>query len=138
MRGPARVSDLSILIVTAAATISLSAIGLYLAPAPRERELRGSSLSTAPDGAKAAFLVLKRLGYQVERSFEPLSAVKATPSKTILVVASPWMAPSAQDRQAAQSFLEHGGIILATGDARFLPGLELSSVKMSDEPQIHS
>ena len=58
---------------------------------------------------------MKELGYHVDRSFEPVTAIRHAPERTALVLANPSEAPSAQDVQALQNFVERGGLVLATG-----------------------
>jgi hypothetical protein len=75
----------------------------------------GSSFSNLPDGARAAYLTLRQLGYRVERSHEPLAALSAEPGATVLVLANPRIGLSNQDRRALTDFVERGGIALLTG-----------------------
>jgi hypothetical protein len=115
--------DLTFLIVALTLMIVLASVSYLIAP-PAGTDLRGSTYSSRSDGAKAVFLLLKQLGYTVERSFEPVAAVQAEPSETVLVLASPVQAASAQDRRALRAFLDRGGIVIATGaGAEFLPGM---------------
>jgi hypothetical protein len=118
-----RAGDLVILAVAAVLMVLLGAASYLVAP-PAGNDLRASTYSTRGDGAKAAFLLLKELGYPVERSFEPMSVLRADPAKTILVLASPAGRASAQDTRAMRTFLERGGIVVATGaGATFLPDM---------------
>jgi hypothetical protein len=121
----ARVDDRVILIVAVALTILLAGATVLLAP-PATPGLRGSSLSARADGAKAAVVLLKQLGYRVQASFDPLVAIQADPKQTILVVTSPSPSrhPSNQDRRALRRFVEDGGIVLAAGVGEgYLPDL---------------
>jgi hypothetical protein len=130
-----KAGDLAILIVALALLIVLAAVSYLVAPPPGN-DLRGSTYSSRGDGAKAAFLLLKQLGYTIERSFEPIAAVHAEPSETVLVIASPSLPSSIQDRRALRAFLDRGGIVIATGGgASFLPGMapELSAGKPVDK-----
>jgi hypothetical protein len=120
-----RTSDLTVLAVAGAATLLLTAASFVAAPPDSLPRHDGSSYAAHPDGTRAAFLLLQRLGYPVERSFEPLvSLSRRAPGSTALVIASPSQPPSEQDRRALKAFLEEGGLVLATGaDAgAFLPG----------------
>jgi hypothetical protein len=90
---------------------------------PTPSYARASSYSASGDGARAAFLVLKRLGYRVERSFEPVGTLRAEPRTTTIVLASPLFPPSEQDRRGLRRFIERGGLIVTTGQGlAFLPG----------------
>lgn len=110
-----RTSDLALLAVVAAATILLTVVSFVLSPQQNLPRENGSSYSVHADGAKAAFSLLKDLGYRVERSFDPIASVRAVPAQTILVIASPSGQPSDQDRRALLRFLEQGGTVMLTG-----------------------
>jgi hypothetical protein len=121
---PRRLNDITVLVVAGIAMVLLSIAGALIAPPPAGDEERGSTFSPGPEGAKAAYLTLKQLGYRIDRSVEPLTALTADPSTTVLVLASPSGPPSDQDRRALRRFLEAGGVVLATGigGAVFLNG----------------
>ena len=120
-----RTSDLTVLAVAGAGTVLLTAAGFFLAPPDNLPRNDGSSFAAHPDGARAAVLVLKDLGYAVDRSFEPVATIRRLPEQTTLVLASPSTPPSEQDVRALKTFVERGGIVLATGPsaAAFLPGV---------------
>jgi hypothetical protein len=119
-----RLNDITVLAVAGIAMVVLTIVGALIAPQPAGDDQRGSTFSPGPEGAKAAYLTLKQLGYHIDRSVEPLTAVSADPSTTVLVLASPSEPPSDQDRRALRRFLEAGGVVLATGTggAAFLNG----------------
>lgn len=119
-----RVSDVAILVIAGAAIALLAALGAAISPPPMPGEERGSSYSAGPDGAKAAFLTLKQLGFDIDRSLEPITALAVDPAETTLVLASPSASASEQDRKALHRFLEAGGRVIATGaaGASFLGG----------------
>jgi hypothetical protein len=124
--------DLIFLGVALALMIALSAVSYLIAP-PQSLELRGSTYSARDEGAKAVFLLLKELGYHVERSYEPIAALHAKPSDTILVIASPARRASLQDVRALRSFIDQGGEVIATGGGgSFLP--ELGTVTLVEMP----
>ena len=121
-----RTSDLTVLAVAAVGTVLLTGASFLLAPPDSLPRSDGSSYAAHPDGARAAYLLLKGLGYDVERSFEPVAALRHVPERTMLVLASPSERPSEQDVKALRAFLEKGGRVLATGPAAaeaFLPGV---------------
>ncbi len=75
-----------------------------------------STYSTAPHGAKAAYLLLARMGYRVERSEGPLDAVaNAADAHTVLILAQPTRAPSQHETAAVRRVLARGGRVLAAG-----------------------
>jgi hypothetical protein len=86
----------------------------------------GSSYVAGPDGTKAAYLLLRRLGYQVDRSFEPLTALRDDPRSTLWLVISPVLGPSEGDRAALRRFTAAGGVVVAAGamSEHFLPDVE--------------
>ncbi len=86
-----------------------------------------STYSSQPSGAKAAYLLLKDLGYNVERWEQPPGDLPADASGTVLVLASPSRAPEREDRDALELYLSRGGRILATGSTvgLYLPQAEV-------------
>jgi hypothetical protein len=81
-----------------------------------------SSYSTASGGAKAAYLVLARAGYKVERWERPLHELPKAMGKT-LVLAEPLEAPTREEKDRLKEFLSEGGHVIATGmfAGTFLP-----------------
>jgi hypothetical protein len=126
MRARVGTSDLTILVASGIAMAALTAVTFFIAPAAETSpQTPGSSYSADPAGAKAAYLLLKDLGHDVSRSFEPIPSLGASPETTALVLANPVERPSTGDRQAMDSFVRAGGIVIAFGlsaDA-FLPGV---------------
>jgi hypothetical protein len=110
-----RTSDLTVLAIAAAGTVLLTIASFVAAPPDTQPRNDGSSFATHADGAGAAFVLLKALGYEVERSYEPLNFVRADPERTTLVLANASTRPSDQDVRALRSFLERGGRVLLTG-----------------------
>jgi hypothetical protein len=128
MSSSARTSDLTLLTAGGAAMLVLTALTFLVSPPSTAPQDTGSSYSPGPDGAKAAFLLLQELGYEVERSFDPLATLRADPSRTLIVLTDPTVQSSQQDRLALLRFVDAGGVVLATGlsSAAFLPGLTTS------------
>jgi hypothetical protein len=119
-----RTSDVTVLGVAGAGIVLVTVAAFLASPpdlAPREN---GSSFAAHGNGGKAAFLLLKELDYDVQRSYEPAAALARQPEETVLVIANPTRTPSQQDVRALKAFLERGGVILATGPiaAAFVPG----------------
>ena len=113
---PARgLSDLSLVIGAIVAIAALSLFGAILAPAPNPIDQGTSTFSAGPHGTKGAYLTLAELGYRVERSIEPMTAVQADPATTTLILSGEER-PSEQDRRAIREFLGKGGTLLAVGD----------------------
>lgn len=110
-----RLSDLSLVIGAGVAIAVLSVLGAIVAPAPNPIDAGTSTFSAGPRGTKGAYLTLAELGYRVERSIEPMTAVQADPATTTLILSGEER-PSEQDRRAIREFLEQGGTLLAVGD----------------------
>ena len=117
-------TDLTILIVAGIVMLALSLASFLIAPVDSTPQIPGSSFSTVPSGARAAFLALKEAGYDVRQSYEPVSHFRSS-ARAVLILADPSLPPSQGDLRALLAFIEGGGTVLATGDAAgaFLPGL---------------
>jgi Domain of unknown function (DUF4350) len=85
-----------------------------------------SSYSTLWDGAKAAYLLLGELGYDVKRWDSSPTELDAKSENEVLILASPLQPASSEEITALRSFLERGGRIVATGDeiTEYLPGAQ--------------
>ena len=88
-----------------------------------------STYSAQRFGAKAAFLLLQQSGYTVRRWEQSPSDLPADPAHTVLVLASPFRAPTRDEKNALQTFVHRGGKVLATGRSAstYLPQAELES-----------
>jgi hypothetical protein len=132
-----RTGDLTVLGIAAIGTVVLTAASFLVAPDASVPRQDGSSFAVHRDGAKAAYLLLRELGYRVDRSYEPLAALDADPKSTALVLANPLERPSEQDVRALKTFLNKGGVVLATGPlaAPFLPGVPSVRLKQGRAPK---
>lgn len=85
-----------------------------------------SSYSQSWNGAKAAFLLLQNLGYNVQRWERSPVEIEGDAANEVLILAEPLQAPSEDERFAIRNFLANGGRVLATGASagRFLPEAE--------------
>jgi len=118
-------TDRSILIGAGILVVLLALATSFLSPSRRSgRTGYPSSYSTAWDGAKAAYLLLEELGYDVQRWDRSPTELTGDPSNQVLILASPLQPASSEETAALRRFLEDGGHILTTGDdfAEFLPG----------------
>ncbi|MFQ5663174.1 MAG: DUF4350 domain-containing protein [Terriglobia bacterium] len=120
---PLEAGDRRILIVAGALLLILLIGALLLSPPGQKARGFPSSYSAASDGAKAAFLVLKELGYRVERWESPAPDLPSESAGTVLVLAEPFLPPARTERHAVRAFLRRGGRVLATAGtgAIFLP-----------------
>jgi Domain of unknown function (DUF4350) len=124
---PARLdrTDRSILIVAGVLVIAL-AIATSFLNANRKDGRAGfpSSYSTSWDGARAAYLLLQELGYEVRRWDKSPTEFEGDPQNQILILASPVQPATAEEIAALRIFLQRGGRVVATGGdvGDFLPG----------------
>lgn len=135
---PVRPADLTVVAFAAIAGILLAAAGA-VGTAGMVGTGSASSFNSGPDGGRAAFLVLEQLGYRVERSYEPVTAIRADPATSTLILAQPVVPLSDLDRHALQQFISAGGIVLATGgggaDALGGAGVDSGSGEMAAGPR---
>jgi hypothetical protein len=83
-----------------------------------------STYSYGPGGGRAAFQLLKEMGYTVERWEKSPLELPSRGEGTVLVLAQPVYPAGEDERQALKRFVRTGGRILATGAymaSRFLP-----------------
>ena len=105
-----------------------------------------SSYSAQSSGAKAAYLLLQDLEYNVERWEQPPGELPVEATHTILILAGPLNTPSEEEKAALQVYLARGGRILATGatadlylpQARTIRELAPSSLPQEYQPQLVS
>jgi len=117
-------TDRSILIAAGVLVVALALATAVLTPTRRGgRTGFPSSYSTSWDGAKAAYLLLGELGYDVHRWDQAPTEIENGAKGQVLILANPLQPPTAEDLAALRRFLERGGRIVATGDnaAEFLP-----------------
>jgi hypothetical protein len=128
-----RTSDLTILGGLAIVTVLLTVASFVLSPVQSLPTEDGSSYAVHAEGGKAAFLLLKDLGYGVERSHDPIANLRAVPGETTLILANPTLPASQQDRRALRTFLEQGGTVLVTGPSAptFLPEAPRTTSKLT-------
>jgi hypothetical protein len=91
-----------------------------LAPQEDDDNMVPSSFSSGTHGAEAAYLTLQRSGYRVERWERPLSDLpQQSDAHTVVILAGPM--PTRKTLTAARSavavILQHGGRVIATGQA---------------------
>lgn len=108
--------DRRLLLITAVLVLCTTVLLVLVHPEEQPDSFIPSTYSTAPHGAKAAYLLLARMGYRVERSEGALDSVAdSADARTILILAEPTRAPSQQEAAAVRRVLERGGRVLAAG-----------------------
>jgi len=117
--------DRNLLIGAGVLLLVLVVVATLVSPAQTSsRFTLPSSYSADWGGAKAAFLLLQNMGYDVERWEKSPVEIADDPANTVLVLADPVQRSAEDERAAIRSFLQEGGRILATGPsaAALLPG----------------
>jgi hypothetical protein len=113
---PLEPGDRKILILSGIALVAIVMLALEFSPAPAA-ESRGipSTYSNASDGARAAYLLLKDLNYDVERWQMPPAELPSQAAGSVLILAEPVITPSAGDVQAVHRFIREGGTVVGIG-----------------------
>jgi len=125
-------SDRKLLAITAAVLLVLGAALAIVSPPSNEHASPIPSIYSATSGgARAAYLLLKQLGYPVTAWDRPPNELPGDPRGTVLILADPTETPSDKERESILQFAESGGRILFTGSMirSFFP-----DAKVSDEP----
>lgn len=125
--GHGSTADRRLMIWLGSAVLVLVILVSIIAPANANNDPRPSSYNTAPEGAKAAFLMLQSMGRAVTRWDQPLDELSTVDAAhTTLLLAEPRYTALEKDRLAAaiKDFLSRGGRVLTTGPngAFLLPG----------------
>ncbi len=127
------VSDKQLLWGVCGAMLALIVLMAVVRPAQSPDDPRPTTTNTGPQGAKAAFEVLQRLGWKTSQGNRPLAEFNdgmddAQAANTTLVLAAPQYDQTELARLRAElaRFLDRGGRVLATGPsgAALLPGGE--------------
>lgn len=134
-------SDRKVLLLAAAVVIVLTAGMAFFAPP--EQTARGglpSVYATGPDGARAAYLLLRQLHYPVRIWTQPPADLPGGETRSLLILADPTSTPTPGDRDALLSFVSDGGRIVFTGRtiAQFFNGSSISPHFYNAETQIYS
>jgi hypothetical protein len=117
-------------IIAAGALLALTTIaGLLFRPAEAGPSPGyPSSYSTSSEGGKAAYLLLREAGSDVERWEQPPQDLPAQPQNVLLILTDPIIPPSAEEKARIRAFVRSGGRVLTTGwfAERFFPEVRLS------------
>lgn len=106
--------DRKVLLIAAGVFVLLLVGAALFAPSEQEEIRFPSSYSAQSGGAKAAYLLLKESGYNVERWLSPPQQLPQGPG-TLLILAEPFRNIDKPAREALQMFLVKGGRVLAIG-----------------------
>lgn len=126
MQGRMTAADRKIMWLAGGLLALLTCVAILSAPVP-ESELSPipSSYRSTPGGARAAFLLLQRLGMKAQRWEEPPFRLDELAQSATLVIAQPTETPSRAERSALKRFIENGGRVLFCGQhfLEFFPEL---------------
>jgi uncharacterized protein DUF4350 len=126
--------DRKLLLIAGSILLLLIVATLALAPPPEEKEGQGISTtySATNNGAQAAYLLLRELGYQSERWERPPAELPPEAAGEILILAGPSNFPDKKERDALLAFARSGGWIIYAGNYPYL-FLESGAVQAPSE-----
>lgn len=125
-------SDRKLLAITGAVLLVLGvALAIVSPPSSEHASPTPSIYSATSGGARAAYLLLKQLGYPVTAWDRPPNELPNEPRGIVLILADPTELPTDKERESVLEFAKSGGRILFTGSMirSFFP-----DAKVSDEP----
>lgn len=133
-------SDRKVLLLAGAVITILTAGMAFFAPP--EQTTRGglpSVYAAGPDGARAAYLLLRELHYPVRIWTRPPAELPGGETKSLLILADPTTNPTPGDRDALLSFVDDGGRILFTGRTivQFFNGTSVSPHFYNAETKVY-
>jgi uncharacterized protein DUF4350 len=114
--------DRKLLLIAGTILLLLIVATVVLSPSPDETEGQGitTTYSTTKNGAQAAYVLLRELGYRSERWEKSPMELPADADGKILILASPFDFPDKKERDALLSFVRSGGWIIYAGNFPFL------------------
>jgi hypothetical protein len=131
--------DRKLLGIAGAILLLLITVTAVFSPTPDEAEGQGipTTYSATRNGAQAAYLLLRDLGYHSERWEMPPTELPSEPRGTVLILASPVNFPEKREREALLRFVRGGGWIVYSGNVPFL-FLGAGSVETSNVANLES
>lgn len=105
--------DRRLVIIAATVFATSTLLAIFLAPTASDAHF-ATTYSTASEGTKAAYLLLRESGYRVERWSHPPAELNDAPN-TLLVLTDPDETPAQGDKSALEKFLSGGGVIVLAG-----------------------
>src|SRR5467141_1142634 len=109
-------ADRKLLLIGGAILLVLTA-GLAFVGADSQEEGMSipSTYSSGSGGARAAYLLLQDLHYNVARWERSPAELLSDPQGAVLILADPLDSPTKEEREALRDFVEEGGQVLFTG-----------------------
>jgi Domain of unknown function (DUF4350) len=125
-------SDRKLLLIAGAILLTLTiALAILAPPNAQQMSQMPSVYSAASGGARAAYLLIKQLGYSVTVWDRPPAGLPEDPEGAVLIIVNPSESPSEKERAALMQFAVAGGRIVFTG-----PEINsfFSDANVSEEP----
>jgi Domain of unknown function (DUF4350) len=113
MPGKLNATDRRLVLIAAVIFIGLVGVTVLLAKPENDSEIP-TTYSSGSSGAKAAYLLLGRAGYNIQR-WEQSPRELPNGAGTVLVMAEPMGAPTEEEQKKLHEFLESGGRLIFTG-----------------------
>jgi|SRR5579872_3818432 len=95
----------------------LGAVAFFTPPSGQGEGALPSTYSSAPGGARAAYLLLEDLHYDVRRWENPPTELPSDVSNIVLIIADPLATPDSHEQAAIERFVRNGGRLLLTGSS---------------------
>jgi len=111
---PLAPSDRKILLIAASVFALMIGTALFLSRGASSDEDVPSTYSAASGGCKAAFLLLRESGYQVQTWEQPFRDLTDGEGKTLILI-QPATFPAQEEKQKLELFLKSGGKLIAAG-----------------------
>ena len=116
MPSPIASGDRKMVLIAGAVLVVLTAGLAFVGVDTQEQGMSiPSTYSAGPGGARAAYLLLEELHYNVSRWERPPTELPIGDGEAVLVIADPLETPAKEEIQALQNFVEQGGQVIFTG-----------------------
>ncbi len=114
--------DRKLLLIAGSILILMLIVSAFFAGGSTEKREIPTTYSSGSNGAKAAFLLLRSAGYDLQRWEQPLDELPDG-SGYILVLADPSGSATSEQKKKLAEFIGQGGVVIATGfySGFFLP-----------------
>ena len=105
--------DRRLIVIAASVFLISTLLAIFLTPGESQAEY-ATTYSTASEGAKAAYLLLRESGYRVDRWERP-PAELTDAQNSLLILTDPSEVPAEADKVALKKFMSNGGELLLAG-----------------------
>jgi len=130
-------ADRKLLLIAGSVFLLLLSVFFFVPPEAGPDSGVPSTYSSTAGGARAAFLLLQEMKYDVRRWEQPPSDLPQNAAGSVLILAGPQMAPEPPEKDALLQFVERGGVVLLTGALleNFFAGTKLKIQPLPGEVQ---